>query len=516
MGVIRQPDSEIVKGFLNRKLDNFDWIKEVGDEELDQRIQALDPRPLLTTPLFKHQKVMFLIGIKNPDFLFFADLGLGKTFTSLSLISYLKQIGRIKKTLVLVPNLVLIQSWLDECTKHTPSLKGIAVHGKKHERFQQLNTNSDLYILNYAGLQVILSSTTGKRNVDGHDVEEFASQFDCIIYDEITAVKNIQSLTYKICNRLSAVIPYRYGLTGRPFGRHLEDLWAQFHVIDRGKTLGTNFYFFRNCYFKASNRPWGIDWKFNNKLTDNLHDQLKNRSIRYKLEDASLVPTRIVYRTNFPTETITYFNVEEKALKTSAIAGKSDEIRASFIKMREISSGFVNFIEKKGDEKIQHQIEFADNPKLELLIEKIQEIPDGCKAIIFHDFTYSGEVITKALKKLKIEHRWVYGGTPNKKKIQYIQEFKLNPDVGILILNAASGALGLNLQVANFCFFYESPVDPMTRDQAEARIIRTGQTKPTFIIDLVIINSKDEDILGFIKEGRNLLQELIENRGISD
>src|SRR5579863_8834489 len=306
MGIIRQPSSEIVEGFLNRKLENFDWIKNFSEFELDQKIQALNPKPNFHIPLFKHQKEMFLLGVENSNFNFHASMGLGKTKLILELIAYNKLAGKINKALILVPNLVLIQSWLDEVAKFTPHLKAVGVHGTREERLKQLDTNADIYILNYTGLQVLLAELVKvnkkrrKRSIDTEAVRYFAGQFDFICYDEITAVSSIQSHTYKICNILSSIIPYRYGLTGTPIGRHPEDLWSQFHIIDRGSSLGNNFYFFRNCYFKPSNRPWGIVWDFNKKLTNNLHDTLKNRSIRYKLEDISLIPTRFVYRVEFP------------------------------------------------------------------------------------------------------------------------------------------------------------------------------------------------------------------------
>ncbi len=90
------------------------------------------------------------------------------------------------------------------------------------------------------------------------------------------------------------------------------------------------------------------------------------------------------------------------------------------------------------------------------------------------------------------------------------------PDCRILVANSVSGGTGLNLQIANYVIFYESPVSPIHRLQAEWRCYRAGQTKAVFIYDLVVAESVDEKILEFIKEGKNLLSTLCspENKGV--
>jgi SNF2 family DNA or RNA helicase len=276
--------------------------------------------------------------------------------------------------------------------------------------------------------------------------------------------------------------------------------------------LGNNFFLFRSVFFKPQKRPWAVEWKFNKDLTDNLHDTLKNRSIRYQRSECVTLPEllRTPIAVEFPAETLVFFQSATEDLNNNLKAGNVDKVKASFIKMREIASGFVNF---KGEDGETRQIIFDQNPKLDALVAKLQQLPETEKAIVFHDFTFSGEQIDKALAKAKIGHRWVYGGTPDKKKLEYIKAFKFDPKIQVLILNSASGAFGLNMQHANYMFFFECPVDPLVRDQAEGRIYRTGQLKTTNMYDIVVKGSIEERILEFIREGKNLLQELIEHRG---
>jgi SNF2 family DNA or RNA helicase len=57
--------------------------------------------------------------------------------------------------------------------------------------------------------------------------------------------------------------------------------------------------------------------------------------------------------------------------------------------------------------------------------------------------------------------------------------------------------------------FYESPVSPIIREQAECRCYRRGQQCPVFISDLYANHSVEHKILRFLKEGRDLLKELV-------
>src|SRR5208282_3367617 len=94
-----------IQAFLNREIDNHDWLKALLEKDIDAKLRQFSPT-FFTKP-FLHQKVCFLLGIEYPKFTFHADMGVGKTMISLNIIKYLKETRRIKKALVLVPNVSL-------------------------------------------------------------------------------------------------------------------------------------------------------------------------------------------------------------------------------------------------------------------------------------------------------------------------------------------------------------------------------------------------------------------------
>ncbi len=76
-----------VKAFMNRELRDLSVIKNWEETKVDRFIeQSLQftptNNPFNTNP-YKHQKKCFVLAVRNPNFLFFLDMGLGKTAITL-------------------------------------------------------------------------------------------------------------------------------------------------------------------------------------------------------------------------------------------------------------------------------------------------------------------------------------------------------------------------------------------------------------------------------------------------
>ena len=245
-----------IDAFLNRDLAQFDFLKGEEPEELDAALAELDPPPDFYTQPFIHQKVMFLVGVYVPEFLYFASMGLGKSKVVLDLFWWYQRAYGFKKMLVLVPNISNVFSWEEEIPKHRPELTALAMGGSSQQRWEMLDHPVEVCALNYQGLVSMGSRQNpnkGKKSrawsLDTNSVDEIASHFDFVVFDESQAFKNTQSLTYSICRRLAGQLNARFALTGTPMGRDALDLWGQFYVIDRGKTLGPNKAIFRVSFF---------------------------------------------------------------------------------------------------------------------------------------------------------------------------------------------------------------------------------------------------------------------------
>lgn len=325
---------------------------------------------------------------------------------------------------------------------------------------------------------------------------------DFIVTHNCSFLKSTRTITFKICNLLSKFIPYRYGLSGRPIGRQPLDLWPEFYVIDHGDSLGRNAELFKQAFFKPKQTPFAVLWEFKKELKDDLYRVLKNRSIRYAASECLDLPkaTSEVIKVQLDTESRVYY----RKLIEEILADPSDKwigsIKNRFVKLRQICSGFL----RVDSDDPSKDIIFKCN-KDPMIQQLVDLAPDDSKILIFHEFINSGNRIAGLMKDIGVNYRQYAG--PN--KLLMLEEFKNDPKIKVLIINTHSGAYGLNLQHANISIYTEPILSSIVRAQSEGRTLRSGQTKPVFYYDLITEKSIEEKILGFLKEGNNLFQMLI-------
>lgn len=319
-------------------------------------------------------------------------------------------------------------------------------------------------------------------------------------------ISNHASLTYKIVNLLCEKARFRYGLTGTPFGHAHERLWSQFYAIDRGDTLGRTLGIFRAAFFnEKQNHFGGYEYTLKARMKDKLSEVIKNRSLWYSADECLTLPdkTYIKRYVSFPKEISAYYKKAIEDLKASRHDYKL--VENIFLQMRMLSSAFISYKDSDG---IKDRISFKDNPKLDLVIDLLNEFPEDDKVIIFNEFIYSGDILEAALKKEKIPYARLYSGT--KKPEEEIRRFKEDKKCKVLICNSSSGGEGLNLQVSNRILFFELPVNPIIFYQAHKRVDRQGQNKKVFFYYLLMKQSFDDKMLKALQDGNDNMLSILE------
>lgn len=320
--------------------------------------------------------------------------------------------------------------------------------------------------------------------------------------------KGYNSTTFQLCNQISQHADYVYGLTGTPFGKDLQDLWAEFYVIDFGETLGPNISFFREVFFTKKYPFWGgVKFDFKKKYKRPLQRMIKNRSIHYAVTEFADMPEKqyIQRRVNMHDTAKAHVEKAKRDLQQAALDKDYEVAGNAFMQLRQLSSGFITF--KDDEDRIK--IKLDHNPKLDLLCELIDEMPPECKMVVFHDYIHTNHLISERLTKLKIPHARIWGG--QKDPIGQLKKFREDSNCRFLIINSKSGSSALNLQFANFVVFFEVP-SVIDRNQAEARCYRPGQSRTVFIYDLFVNGTIDEEHYTSIKEGGDFLSEFLSGK----
>jgi SNF2 family DNA or RNA helicase len=507
-------NQQAVKDFLARDLGSHDWLKSIPVEKLDAELRMLKPRPDFSgINLWAHQKAGLLLALELKRFMFFWDMGGGKTLLSLALLKYLKQCGKKPRAIVFVPYITSVSTWVDEVAKHAPDLKCVPLLGTTNENLASLRADGDLFVICYQSAVAMVSypvkTKTGKTKwgINATQIRDYFADFNILICDEIHRTKNSQALTYRMCRAISSTSEYVLGLTGTPFGRDLQDLWAQFYLIDFGETLGPTLGLYRSAFFKEKKNYWGgFDYTFKQKLLPDLQRIIKHKSIRYTIDEFADMPDKeYCLRTlNLPADGSGYVTHALAELR-EAVKGKSyRQVESSYLQLRQLSSGFMTL---KGEDNDKIQMQFDDNPKLEAVVQLLEDMPPDSKVVIFHHFVYSNNVLSDRLSKLGISHARIWGG--QKDPIGELRRFRQDPACKVMVLNWRSGSSSLNLQHANYMIVYEQPDSPIDRKQGEARLWRPGQQQRVFIYDLLVKGTADHRMHAANLAGKNLLEELL-------
>lgn len=506
-----------IKAFLNRPRRDFRRHKKLPPEVVERNQRYLPIRPPIWNKLGLHQKICLLIAAEEKRFAFLLATGMGKTLLSIAIQRYFRKQGSLtKRALVLVPNKVNKYEWAREIEKHSPHTSYCVLQGSTARKWRDMeDSDSHIIIETYAGLIRMLC--TPKKTKKGKVrlkpsvtlVKRFQKQIDMLLLDESTLVKSQGKLPARICKKFSATVQFVFALTGTPFGRDPTDLWSQLFIVDRGETLGETLGLYRAAFFTEKKNYWGgFVYTFKKNMEGTLNKILANRTVTFEPDEGDLPKlVSIVKTVRLPEDAQTYYQRAKDALV--AAHGNLVESKNAFIRMRQISSGFIGY--KNDETGSKAEFEFKPNPKLDSLLATIETIPDQYKIIVFHDFVYSGMMISRELTRMGIGHLRLYGATDDHERV--LREFDRNAKKQVLVLNSAAGGFGLNLQIARYGLFFEVPLSVIMGKQTLKRFHRQySEHDRVFRYDYVVQGTYDQKILDNHKQGKALFEGIIHGR----
>ncbi len=374
--------NEVIDRFIQRPMRDLSSYKRLTRNDVDRKITL----PPSDKEFYLHQAASILAGLELNEVLFFHWMGLGKTRIILTILSLRKARKENLTTLVLVPNEANVMNWVDQVKQFAPNLKIVPIRGTRAERFACLEEKGDIYCVQYAGLQSLMTKTVktqtrdgeikGKRKMQQDLAMEFAKRFNSIVFDESHMLVNKSSLVFNLCNTIARNCTVRIGMTGTPFGRDPMKLWSQCYLVDRGRTLGASITHFQAAFFKKKFNHWGgVDFIFNEKKRAALQRMLWNISIRYTAEECLDLPKLVKVppiRVAKSKEMQKYY---DETLLAAQQAHYKDyvELKNRFIQMRQITGGFLRLRNDLAETSVD--IAFKENPKLDTLMDIIQSIP---------------------------------------------------------------------------------------------------------------------------------------------
>lgn len=440
-----------------------------------------------------YQKYAIQHVINTPKCGTWLDMGLGKSVITLSAIRTLKyDMWQVRKVLVIAPKKVAESVWTAEAQKwdHTQILRISVVTGSAKKRIRALCEPADVYTIGRENTQWLV------------DYYKHDWPFDMVVIDESSSFKSHKAKRFKALAMMYNHIDRCVLLTGTPSPNKLSDLWSQIFLLDQGERLGKRFTQFRERYFDPDKR--GADgmiysYKAKDGSEASILSKISDICISMRAKDYLDLPD-IIY------DTVPVV-LDEKAHKAYVELEKKmvlelpddEEISAMSAaalsnKLQQLANGAVY-----DDDHNWHEVHKCKLEALSELVESLQE--RGKQALVFYNFVHDLEriqaVLGRSARVLKGQDEidaWNAG------------------KCGVLLAHPASAGYGLNLQEGgNHVIWFGLTWNYEHYVQANARLHRQGQSEKVIIHQLVMKDTRDEDVLEALARKENAQEWVLES-----
>ncbi|MBN2643765.1 MAG: DEAD/DEAH box helicase [Victivallales bacterium] len=420
------------------------------------------------------------------NFILADEMGLGKTLQTLTLLA--ERLNKKSSPALVICPTSLVENWLREATKFTPSFKTMAIRGAKRGELWGQAMSQNLVITSYSII---------KRDI--HLLEKM--DFSYVILDEAQHIKNPSTANAKTCKAITA--GHKIVLTGTPLENSPEDLWSIFDFLHPDMLGSHNS--FKNYYGDLSG-----DREKQNNLAARVAPFILRRK---KLDVCTELPPKqeqILYCEMDSAQRKLYEQIADMGRKEfrrlAALNGKSAtnmEILTILMRMRQICCHPL-LLPKELNTSV------SDSSKMDLMKELVLEnIDSGHKMLLFSQFTSLLSLIKNWLKEENISFEYLDGST--KDRLDRVDNFNNSPDIPLFLLSLKAGGTGLNLTSADTVIIFDPWWNPAAEAQATDRTHRIGQLNPVTSVKLVVKDTVEEKILALQDKKAAIFQSLLEN-----
>lgn len=388
-------------------------------------------------------------------------MGAMKTISTLWAYDYLRSIGRVKRMLVLAPLSTLEPTWAREVFNHFPELTCTVLHGSKERRTKLLAQPADIYVINHDGIKVMEKELLLRDDIN------------VICLDELAAFRNPRTNRWKACKRVVDTCEWAWGLTGTPTPNSPEDAFGQIKMLTPG-TIPRAFGTFQDMV----SRPVGPYKRVPREDAQETVHRVMQPAIRYSTRDCVDLPPTIYQSRHIPLspdQMEAYKRMRD--LKIFEMGNnKTIAVNEAIVAMKliQIACGAVY----TGEDNEPSRIESPER------IEEVKEIIEQAegKVIVFCPVIGALDYITEQLQASGLEVGQIDGRVPKHRRDEVFQAFQHAKDMRVIVAQPGAMSHGLTLTAANVIVWYAPCYSNETYEQANARIVRPGQTRTTIIV----------------------------------
>jgi SNF2 family DNA or RNA helicase len=406
-----------------------------------------------------------------------APVGAGKTAITLTAMQDMLANGVVKRFLVLAPKRVCTDVWPVEQPKWASDVPLAVAVGTPKERGTALRSKAQIVVSNYDNIQWLA---------------EQALDFDAIVFDELTRLKNPSGTRFKALLKVLEPMRVRWGLTGSFTSNGLEDVFGQCKIVDQG-LLGRSKGAFMQQYFVLINKEFG-EWAPRVGSLAGVMERIKPATYvldagdyKDKLPPINVVEVRCDLDDREPYEKMKkdFQALDVTAINAGVVTGK----------LQQMASGFVYDTRKQASDVpgkfivTQTPVWFSSH-KFDRLEELLNE---NQRANTIIAYTYQEELA-------ELKRRYPHAQTlDDKEAIQRWNEGR----VELLLVHPKSAGHGLNLQFGGCkIIFLSLPWSLELYEQTIGRLHRSGQKHDVWCYVMLTNKTVDEKIWGALHDKR--------------
>lgn len=451
------------------------------------RFEPLEHQRIADAWLSEHDRTALLL-----------DMGLGKTVITLTKArEYIYEEFRLHKVLVIAPLKVAEDTWTREQSKwdHLQDLRIVSVLGSEKKRRAALETDGDIYVINRENVQWLVENYGAKWPFDG------------LIIDELSSFKSTKAKRWRLLKRVAPLCKVVWGLTGTPAPKGYMDLFAQMYLIDGGEHLGKTLTAYRDKFFSPGAHKGHIvyEWRLKPGAKDRIDKLLSDYCLSMKAVDWLNMPARIDvphYVHLSPTERKVYEQLKRekvlplaKGLLTEDMSKADHAVLGSTAatlraKLLQMANGAV--YDDAGN--VMH----IHDQKIEAL-EEIVEASGDEPILVYYNYKHD---LSRILER--------FHGARTLSTNEDIRAWN-DREIPMLLCHPASVAYGLNLQEGGHTIVWFGLTDNLELyQQANARLLRQGQTDTVFIHHILTADTFDQAVLDNLNRKDRTQEALLE------
>jgi len=429
-------------------------------------------------PFLAHQKLAYAYTADKSRVALFMEMRLGK---SMVIIRWLRR-TLLRRTpdarILLICPTSAFEGWMNELrAEFVPDTRVHWLQGSTPQRMAAAQSGPGWYLTNF---EILPRLGVGFAALD----------WDAIVLDESTRIRNPKARTTKLLTRSYVDIPYRAILTGLPNPESSMDYFEQMKFL-HGNFLGFhNFYHFRYTLYKQIAYAWEPKGGTRDRIKKYVHEN----AFVLTAKQAG-IGNRIVYEPRYVDATPkikAYMKDVKKNFRFDDLTTKWATVREVWL--ARLAGGF---------SPDQSNPVMLSDAKIKELWSLMTSELKGQQLVVWFRFNEEVRAVAQYLAKRGVDTGVMMGDTSQTTRLE-LQKWFRSGRIKILLMqqSVGKGGMGLDLSPASTAIYYSNVYEYEIRAQSEKRIEHPTKRAGLLIIDLLMRGTIDEDAYAVIREKR--------------